>query len=92
MIGRRLKAARKLKKISQERLGLEAGMDVSTARSRISQYENDSVKPPFELVCKFADVLGFPDSYFYTRDNEFAEQILDIYKNKYEKKQIGKKK
>ncbi|WP_419555552.1 helix-turn-helix domain-containing protein [Serratia symbiotica] len=86
-----MKEARKLKKMSQEKLGLEAEMEISTARSRISQYENDAVNPPFELVCKFADVLGMPESYFYTRDDAFAEKILSLYRIETEGRSDNKK-
>jgi Helix-turn-helix. len=77
--------------MSQEKLGLEAEMEISTARSRISQYENDTVNPSFELVCKFADVLEMPESYFYTRDDTFADKILSLYKIETESRSDNKK-
>jgi len=40
MIPKRLKTARLAAKLSQEKLGVLAGIEESTARSRISQYES----------------------------------------------------
>lgn len=79
MIPRRLKEARQRAKLTQERLGVLAGIEEATAYSRLSHYENGTHKPTFDLVCEFARVLNVPECYFYTVDDDFAEAVLDLY-------------
>lgn len=87
MIGRRLKEARTQASMSQETLGEAAGILGGTARSRLSQYESERVRPPFELMCRFAELLDVPECYFYTRDDELAEEIIKIYRRKKKRKE-----
>lgn len=79
MIPKRLKEARQRAKLTQERLGVLAGIEEATAYSRLSHYENGTHKPTFDLVCEFARVLNVPECYFYTVDDGFAEAVLDLY-------------
>lgn len=79
MIPKRLKDARHRAKLTQEKLAVLAGIDESTARSRISQYENGIYRPNFETCCAFARILNVPECYFYTVDDEFAASILSLY-------------
>ncbi|CAH5448396.1 putative transcriptional regulator [Klebsiella pneumoniae] len=80
MIPKRLKEARLRAKLTQEKLGVLAGIEEATAYSRLSHYENGTHKPTFELVCEFARVLDVPECYFYTVDDEFAEEVLALFK------------
>lgn len=82
MIPKRLKEARKRAKLTQEKLAVMAGIDESTARSRISQYENGIYRPNFETCCALAKVLGVPECYFYTLDDSFAQALLSLYQQK----------
>lgn len=79
MIPRRLKEARLRAKLSQEKLGVLAGIDISTANSRVCHYENGTHHPTFQTVCAFARILKVPECYFYTLDDNFAEEILLLY-------------
>lgn len=79
MIPKRLKDARQRAKLTQEKLGVLAGIEEATAYSRLSHYENGTHKPTFDLVCEFARVLNVPECYFYTVDDDFAEAVLDLY-------------
>lgn len=79
MIPKRLKEARQRAKLTQERLGVLAGIEEATAYSRLSHYENGTHKPTFDLVCEFARVLNVPECYFYTVDDDFAEAVLALY-------------
>lgn len=79
MISKRLKEARRRAKLTQERLAVLAGIDESTARSRISQYENGIYRPNFETCCAFAKILNVPECYFYTLDDDFADALLQLY-------------
>jgi transcriptional regulator with XRE-family HTH domain len=76
----RLKTARLRAKLTQERLGVLAGIEEATARSRISQYETGVHRPTFEMLCALASVLDVPEGYFCTRDDEFAEAVLALYR------------
>lgn len=79
MISKRLKEARLRAKMTQEKLGVMAGIEEATAYSRLSHYENGTHKPTFELVCEFAKVLDVPECYFYIVDDKFAEDVLKLY-------------
>lgn len=79
MIPEQLKAARLLANLTQEQLGVRAGIAEDTACSRLSQYESGTHKPTFKMVCAFARVLHVPECYFYAQENSFAEAILRLY-------------
>lgn len=79
MLPKRLKAARKKARLTQEKLGVMAGIDESTARSLVSQYESGTYRPTFEMMCSIAKVLNVLECYFYTVDDEFAEAVLGLY-------------
>lgn len=71
----RLHLARKTKKLSQERLGILAGIDESSASARMNQYERGKHVPDFLMVRKIAQTLNLPTAYFYTEDDNLAELI-----------------
>ncbi|CZW48760.1 helix-turn-helix transcriptional regulator [Enterobacter hormaechei] len=87
MIPKRLKEARLRAKLTQEKLGVLAGIEEATAYSRLSHYENGTHKPTFELVCEFARVLDVPECYFYTVDDELANLIVLYWREKYANRQ-----
>lgn len=63
------------------RIGEEA------AYSRLSHDEKGTHKPSFELVCEFARVLNVPECYFYIIDDQFAEDVLKLYIERFGKKE-----
>lgn len=71
----RLRIARKAKKLSQERLGILAGIDESSASARMNQYERGKHVPDFLTASKIAEVLDLPTAYFYI-ENELLAEIL----------------
>ncbi|MBX9446576.1 helix-turn-helix domain-containing protein [Dickeya chrysanthemi] len=79
MLPIRLKTARLRANLTQEKLGVLAGIEEATARSRISQYESGIHRPTFEMMCAFAKVLNVPECYFYTVDDDFAEVVLKVH-------------
>ncbi|WP_226052463.1 helix-turn-helix domain-containing protein [Dickeya chrysanthemi] len=79
MLPIRLKTARLRADLTQEKLGVLAGIEEATARSRISQYESGIHRPTFEMMCAFAKVLNVPECYFYTVDDDFSEIILKLH-------------
>ena len=74
----RLKVARKAKKLSQERLGILAGIDEASASARMNQYETGKYAPDLLMATKIAEVLEVPVAYFYTADNLMAEIIMKL--------------
>ena len=77
MLPHRLKEARLRAGLSQERLGILAGIDEATASARMNQYERGTHSPDFSLACKFAEVLKIPACYLYTVEDDLAEIILN---------------
>ncbi len=61
-------------------LGMKAGIELETAKQRISQYESGRVSPPFSLVCRLAEVLDVPECYFYVLSDDFARKVMALYK------------
>lgn len=78
MFSMRLKIARKAKKLSQERLGILAGIDEASASARMNQYETGKYAPDLLMVTKIAEVLEVPVAYFYTENNLMAEIIMQL--------------
>lgn len=76
VLGKRLKEARLRAGLSQEQLGMEAGLDPMSASTRMNRYELGKRAPNFELVEVIAKVLKVPTPYFYTTDEAMARLIL----------------
>ena len=72
---KRLKTARKHAGLSQEKLGILAGMDEMSASARMNQYERGKHVPDFSIVEKLASVLQLPSAYFYASDDDLANLI-----------------
>ncbi|EIY6234435.1 helix-turn-helix transcriptional regulator [Salmonella enterica] len=80
MVPKRLKEARKAVGLSQEKLSELIGIEGVSTRSRLSSYEVGRTEPPFSLVQKIADVLGYPEYYFYTVNDVTAKILLEMHK------------
>lgn len=80
MIPKRLKEAREAANFSQEKLAQLVDIESVNSRSRISNYESGRFTPPFEFIQKVAKVLDYPEGYFYTSDDDFAELLLLIHR------------
>ncbi|WP_108944598.1 helix-turn-helix domain-containing protein [Shewanella halifaxensis] len=72
----RLKIARKTAGLSQEKLGIMAGLDESTASPRMNQYEKGVHAPDFRMVKTLSKILKVPTAYFYCEEDELAKIIL----------------
>ncbi|MNG68861.1 helix-turn-helix protein [compost metagenome] len=77
MLPRRLKQARLRVGLSQQKLGILAGIDEATASARMNQYERGIHTPDFAFVCRLAEVLRIPACYFYAVEDDLAEIILN---------------
>ena len=75
VLARRLKEARIKAGLTQERLGILAGIDEFSASARMNQYERDKHVPDYQTVARLADVLNMPVAYFYADDDVCAEML-----------------
>lgn len=78
---KRLKAARLAAKMTQENLGIAAGLDEHVASARMSQYENAVHTPDYNFVRQLAKILRMPTAYFYCEEDELAEIIASYSTN-----------
>lgn len=78
MLAHRLKQARLRAGLSQEKLGKLAGIDPMSASARMNQYERGKHSPDYQLMCRVAEILQMPVSWFYTEDEEHA-RLQEIY-------------
>jgi transcriptional regulator with XRE-family HTH domain len=78
--GLRLKAARLEAGLSQEQLGLQAGLEVESASARMNRYERGTRVPAVELVERIAGVLNRPVAYFYTSSDDEAKLITAFHR------------
>ena len=76
VIAYRLREARLKAGISQEKLGVLAGIDEFSASARINQYERGKHVPDFSTIERLAEVLTTPVPYFYASDDTLADWIL----------------
>ncbi|KPG91893.1 hypothetical protein AEQ67_28320 [Pseudomonas sp. RIT-PI-q] len=87
---KRLKQARTAAGISQERLGIDAGLEPASASARMNQYEKGVHSPGESTAKQIADTLGLPLAWFYCEDEETAYllQCFHSLKGKERKKAI----
>jgi transcriptional regulator with XRE-family HTH domain len=78
VIGKRLKAARLGTGLSQEQLGLQAGLEVESASTRMNRYERGLRVPSVELLERIGKVLDVPVAYFFAFDDDEAA-LLTAY-------------
>lgn len=84
----RLKQARLRSGITQETLGVQAGIDEYSASARMNQYEKGVHLPNFELLERCAEVLEVPVEYFYARSDETAALLLSFHQMTNEQKRM----
>lgn len=65
--------------LTQEKLGVAAGIDEASASARMNQYEKGTHAPNYEMSEKFAKVL-VPVEYLYARDDQVAALLLAFSK------------
>ncbi|MBA5686724.1 helix-turn-helix domain-containing protein [Rugamonas apoptosis] len=80
VFAKRLKEARCRAGLSQERLGVLAGIDEMSSSARMNQYEKAKHEPDFSMVERIAKVLDVPESYFYAKDDEAAWLIVEFHR------------
>ena len=80
IFAKRLKQARQRAGLSQEKLGIEAGLDENSASTRMNRYELGKRVPDFALVVRLAEILRVPAAYFYAVDDGEAELLLAFHR------------
>ncbi|QHE84807.1 helix-turn-helix transcriptional regulator [Hydrogenophaga sp. BPS33] len=80
VFAKRLKAARLAAKISQERLGVLAGIDEMSASARMNQYERGKHAPDYTMVHRLSTVLDVPEAYFYAAADDEATLLLKFHR------------
>ncbi len=78
IFAKRLKAARKAKGLTQQKLGVLAGMEELSASARMNHYEQGKHWPHYSVVEKIAEALKLPAAYFYCKEDDEAE-LLSLY-------------
>lgn len=78
VLSERLKQARLNSGLSQEQLGLKAGLEVESASARMNRYERGTRVPGVELMERIGDVLHLPPTYFYAVSEDEA-RLLVLY-------------
>ncbi|AJQ97213.1 hypothetical Protein YC6258_05183 [Gynuella sunshinyii YC6258] len=59
-------------------MGIQAGIDPSSASPRMNQYETGKHRPDPKTIEKLCEVLGVPVAYLYCEDDGLA-QIIEHY-------------
>lgn len=88
VFGLRLKAARLEARLSQEQLGLLAGLEVESASARMNRYERGTRVPTVELVERIGSVVNLPVAYFYAVEDEEALLITAFHRMPNKEKQL----
>ena len=79
VFAKRLKEARLRACLSQERLGVLAGIDEASASARMNQYERGKHAPDWLTLERLADVLAVSVPYLYAKDDQVAELLLAFH-------------
>ena len=78
VFAKRLKEARLRVGITQEALGIRAGIDEMVASSRMNHYEQGKHEPDFGTIHRIADALGTSAAYFFCDDDALANAVWDL--------------
>lgn len=82
----RLKQARTAAGLSQERLGVLAGIDEASASARMNQYEKGKHQPDYSMVERIAKVLNLPEAFFFASDDDTACLLQEFHRSSADKK------
>ena len=74
----RIKQARLQAALSQEQLGILAGLDPSSASARMNRYELGKRVPTPAFIERLALELGLTPAFFYSADSDESE-LLTLY-------------
>ena len=80
VVAQRLRDARKRAGLTQEQLGVQAGIEEASASARMSQYEKGLHTPPYQMMERFAGCLDVPVEYFYASSEEAVVLLLNFHR------------
>lgn len=80
VFSKRLKEARRAAGLSQEKLGVQAGIDEMSSSARMNQYERGKHGPDFSMVERIAAALDVPECYFYCKDDDIALILIHLHR------------
>lgn len=80
VIGSRLKEARLPTGMSQEELGVKAGLDEASASARMNRYERGTRIPGLELLQRLGALLNLPVTYFYCVSDDEAKLLVAFHR------------
>ena len=80
IFGKRLREARELAGIPQDKLGVLVGLDESSSSARISRYETGVHEPPVKTAKQLAAALKVPLAFLYCDDDVLARILLLAHK------------
>lgn len=80
VVGRRMRARREELGWSQEKVGVDIGIDESSSRARISRYESGVHEPPVQTARAIARSLQAPLAYLYCEDEDMAALLLALHR------------
>ena len=83
---KRLKEARQRERISQKTLGINIGLDPSSASGRMNHYEKGRHTPDLQTLKRIAEELDVPLNYFFCEDETTAELVIEISRLDLDKK------
>lgn len=79
VVSRRLREARLMRGLTQEMLGIKAGLDEFTSSTRMNQYERGRHTPGYSLLERCASVLNVPVEFFYSKGDDVADLLLGYH-------------
>src|SRR5258706_14676605 len=85
---KRLKQARLRSGLTQDQLGIRAGIDEFSASARMNQYERGVHAPDMQTSQRLAEALRVPTSFLYEEDDLLASIIALAGKLSKEKKKV----
>ncbi|AOK02443.1 helix-turn-helix transcriptional regulator [Burkholderia vietnamiensis] len=83
---KRLKQARLRSRLTQEQLGIAAGIDEFSASARVNQYERGKHTPKLQMGQRLASALQVPTSFLYEEDDLLANLLATAEKLPSEKR------
>ncbi|WP_068676396.1 MULTISPECIES: helix-turn-helix transcriptional regulator [unclassified Variovorax] len=80
LFGKRLREAREMAGIAQDKLGVLIGLEESSSSARISRYETGIHEPPVRTAKKIAVALKVPLAFLYCDDDVLAAIVLQAHR------------
>jgi transcriptional regulator with XRE-family HTH domain len=80
LFGKRLREAREMAGIAQDKLGVLIGLEESSSSARISRYETGVHEPPVRTAKQIAKALKVPLAFLYCDDDVLAAILLQAYR------------